>query len=209
MHGFNPFTSPPAGEIKQKINRLKKAYPSLTRRDLALKIIEERSRQCALTGLLSALPAIVPGWGTVLALLGGVALDITLMTYLLGRMVLEVAAVYRRDLTGYRYRQEAFWAFLLAAGAGSVGSSLSRTVAAQLSKEAFSALAERALISLGVRATARSSLLRIIPFLGLLLAGGVNYWVALTVGNRAIKYYEEREPEEWSGTTVDVEHSAG
>jgi hypothetical protein len=199
---FNPFSSPRAEEIEQKINRLKKNYPDLSPRDLAGKIIQERAWQCALAGALTALPAVIPGLGTLVALLGGVALDVTLLTYLLGRMVLEIAFIYDNNLTGYRYRREAFWAFIFASGIGSAGMSLSRTAVNQLSREAFTALVERALLSLGVRSTTRSSLVRIIPLLGLLLAGGVNYLTALGMGRRAVQYYEKRV--EWPGKTIDV-----
>ncbi|RKO67480.1 hypothetical protein D7024_11230 [Desulfofundulus salinus] len=200
--GFNPFTSPRAEEIEQKIKKLKETSPGLSAQELAMKIIQERAWQCALVGLLTALPAVVPGLGTLLALLGGVTLDVTLLTYLLGRMVLEVAAIYNKDLTGYRYRREAFWAFVFAAGIGSVGNSLSRVAVTQLSKDAFTALMERTLLSLGVRTTARSTLVRIIPLLGLLLAGGVNYFMAMAMGRRAIQYYEKRQ--EWPGRTINV-----
>ncbi|MEW6425563.1 MAG: hypothetical protein AB1523_12645 [Bacillota bacterium] len=210
MRGFNPFNAPPAREIQGKIKRLKQRHPNLSRPELAGLIIQERAWQCALAGALTAVPAIIPGVGTLIALFGGVAADIMLLTYLLSRIVLEIAALYGRDLTGPGYQKEAFFAFILAAGAGSAGSSLSRAVVAQLSKEAFSALVERLLISLGVRTTARSTILRLIPLAGLFLAGGINYWLGKTVGRRALNYYEGHPAlTDQDGRTVDAEYSFG
>ncbi len=210
MRGFNPFSSPRAQEIRSKINRLRQRHPHLARAELAELIIRERSWQCALVGALTAVPAIIPGVGTLIALFGGVAADILLLTYLLTRMVLEIATLYDRDLTGPGYQKEAFWAFVLAAGAGSVGNSLSRAVIAQLSKEAFSAAVERLLTSLGVRAATRSTLLRLLPLAGLFLAGGVNYWLGKKVGSRALNYYEGHPEAVFrDGRTVDAEYFIG
>jgi len=117
-------------------------------------------------------------------------LDITLFNYLLVNLIVEIAAVYGRDLTGENYYREVFWTFLLATGTGSLGKSLSRTVVTQMSKDAFISLARKILFSFGIRTATRSTLIRIIPFLGLFLAGGLNYRVAKMLGYRAIEYYE-------------------
>lgn len=203
---FNPFDAPPAEEIAARLKRLRERHPDLSRAELARLITGERAFHCALAGALTAVPAILPGVGTLIALFGGAAADITLLTWILGRLVLEVAALYGRDLTGPGYRKEAFWAFILASGAGGAGSALSRAAVAQLSKEAFSAAAERLLLSLGVRASARSTLLRLIPLAGLFLAGGINYWLASTVGRRAAAYYEEHPgPAGSGGPVIDAE----
>lgn len=209
MFKFNPFSSPRAEEIYRKVTKLKQDHPGLSRRELAEKIIRDKCYWCAVVGIFTALPAIFPGVGTIFALIGGVTTDITLLTYLLANMVLEIAAVYSRNLTGWSYRREAFLAFTLAAGAGSLGAGLSRTVVAQLSKEAFSTLAERLLISLGVRTTARTTVVRLIPLLGLFLAGGFNYWLARAAGNRATAYYENLASPEQSktGDTLDVDYT--
>jgi len=210
MRGFNPFNAPPAGEIQAKIRRLRALRPSAGRAELAQMIISERAFQCALTGALTAVPAIVPGVGTLIALFGGVAADIMLLTYLLSRLVLEIAALYGRDLTGPGFRKEAFWAFLLATGAGGAGSSLSRAVVAQLSKEAFTGAVERILISFGVRATTRSTVLRLLPLAGLALAGGINYGLGKTVGTKALAYYESHPETAYrDGPTVDAEYFFG
>ncbi|MGQ9825985.1 MAG: EcsC family protein [Desulfotomaculales bacterium] len=202
----NPFGAPPAEEIAARLRRLQQHHPGLSRAELARLITGERAFQCALAGALTAVPAILPGMGTLLALFGGVAADITLLTYLLSRLVLEIAALYGRDLTGPGYQKEAFWAFILASGAGSAGNALSRAVVAHLSKEAFSAAAERLLLSLGVRASARSAFLRLIPLAGLFLAGGINYWLASAVGRRAATYYEEHPgPAGHGGPALDAE----
>jgi len=207
MSGFNPFNQRQAREIKSKIVRLKQRYPERDSRELALLVIGERSFQCALIGVLTALPAIVPGIGTLFALFGGLAADITLLTYVLTRMVLEIAALHERNLSDTTCQKEAFWAFILAAGTGTLSNNISRTIVAQLSKEAFSTLIERFLISLGIRSTGRSALLRIIPFAGLFLAGGINYWLGKTVGQQTLNYYQRKyESTEDDRNTLEAEY---
>ncbi|HCJ78512.1 MAG TPA: hypothetical protein DHV84_00530 [Desulfotomaculum sp.] len=190
MFNFNPFYPPKTENIQQKIFHLKATYPGLPCRELAKKLISEKCFWCALVGFISAIPAILPGIGTVIALVLGMVLDMTLFTYLLVNMVVEIAAVYGRDLTGENYHREVFWAFLLATGTGGLGKNLSRVAVTQMSKDAFISLTERMLVSFGIRITTHSTLARIIPFLGLFLAGGLNYRVAKMLGDRAIEYYE-------------------
>ncbi|HAG11133.1 MAG TPA: hypothetical protein DCK76_07090 [Desulfotomaculum sp.] len=192
MLGFNPFVSPRADQIRQKINSLKQNHPDLSNREIAGIITSEKCLKCALVGIITALPALVPGAGSLISLLGGAAIDILLFTYLLATMVVEIAAVFDRDLTGRAFQKEAFWAFLIATGTGSAGSKISQSVVAALTKETLNEMTERALISLGVRSTARVGLIRIIPFLGLLFTGGINYWVSKAIGKRALIYYENR-----------------
>jgi hypothetical protein len=98
MFNFNPFYPPKTENIQQKIFHLKATYPGLPCRELAKKLISEKCFWCALVGFISAIPAILPGIGTVIALVLGMVLDMTLFTYLLVNMVVEIAAVYGRDL---------------------------------------------------------------------------------------------------------------
>ncbi|GAB6273635.1 MAG: hypothetical protein STSR0004_04980 [Peptococcaceae bacterium] len=191
MFNFNPFYPPKTKNIQQKIFHLQTNYPGLSCQELAKKLISEKCFWCALVGVISAIPAIIPGIGTIVVVLFGTVLDITLFTYLLVNLVIEIAAVYGRDLTGEKYYREVFWAFLLATGTGGLGKSLSRTVVTQMSKDTFVSLAEKIFISFGLRTTIRSTLVRIIPFLGLFLAGGLNYRMAKMLGDRAIEYYEK------------------
>jgi hypothetical protein len=118
--------------------------------------------------------------------------------------VLELAAVYGRPLTGPSPVRETLWAFMVATGTGSLGAGLSRSVVARLSHEAFANLVHRVLWSLGLRSVGRSTLARLIPVLGIALAGGINYAVARSVGRRALAYYEAGIPEE--GVTVEAEY---
>ncbi len=192
MLGFNPFVSPRADRIRQKINLLKQNHPDLSNREIAGIITSEKCFKCALVGIITALPALVPGAGSLISLLGGAAVDIVLFTYLLATMVVEIAAIFDRDLTGRAFQKEAFWAFIIATGTGSAGSKISQSVVAALTKETLNGLTERTLISLGVRNTARVGLIRIIPVLGLLLTGGINYWVGKAIGKRALNYYENK-----------------
>ena len=201
---FNPFDPRRTEAAAQKVARMRRREPHLARRELAERVIAEKCWWCALAGALTAVPAVVPGLGTVVALLGGAAVDVALLTHLLSGLVLELAAVYGRPLTGPSPVRETLWAFMVATGTGSLGAGLSRSVVARLSHEAFTNLLHQVLWSLGIRSVGRSTLARLIPVLGIALAGGINYAVARSVGRRALAYYESRTPED--GTTVEVDY---
>jgi hypothetical protein len=192
MLGFNPFVSPRADQINQKITLLKQKYPDLSNREIAGMITSEKCLKCALVGIITALPALMPGVGTLISLFAGAAIDVLLFSYLLATLVVEIAAVFGRDLTGKAYQKEAFWAFIIATGTGSVGSKISQSLVSALTKETLTGLTERTLISLGIRSSFRVGLVRLIPFLGLFLTGGINYWVGKTIGKRALNYYENK-----------------
>lgn len=202
---FNPFDAHRVAAIQQKIARMRQRQPHLSRRELADQIITEKCWWCALAGALTAVPAVIPGLGTLVALLGGAAVDIALLTYLLSGLVMELAAVYGRPAAGPALAREALWAFMVATGTSTFGASLSRSVVTRLSHEAFTNLVHRVLWSLGVRSVGRSSLARLIPLLGIVLAGGVNYLVARSVGRRTRDYYEAMVPED--ATTIDVDYN--
>ncbi|MBC7104476.1 MAG: hypothetical protein H5T97_00900 [Firmicutes bacterium] len=201
---FNPFDPRRLEAVAQKVARMRRREPHLSRRELAERVVAEKCWWCALAGALTAVPAVVPGAGTVVALLGGAAVDVFFLTHLLSGLVLELAAVYGRPLAGPGPVRESLWAFMVATGAGGLGAGLSRSAVAHLSHEAYANLLHRVLWSLGLRSVGRSTLARLIPVFGIALAGGVNYAVARAVGRRALAYYESRSPE--GETTVEGEY---
>lgn len=72
-------------------------------------------------------------------------------------------------------------------------------------RRAFLRLMEQALLAMGIRATQRT-ILRVIPFIGMFIAGAVNYYTCKKVGEHVMKYYSRNTYDDaWNGKTIDAE----
>lgn len=202
---FNPFDHVNKGDVKKRVEKLKKKRYGLAREEICRLLIKKKCRWCAAAGAVTALPGAVPVLGTLLAVIGGTALDMTAMGFFISEMILEVAAVYNRNLDIPGTSREAVWVLASSVGAGAAGRGLSRLTVGQLSRSAFTRLIEQALLGLGIRASQRT-ILRLIPFFGMFIAGAVNYYTCKKVGEFAVKYYGSGTYEEaWEGRTVDAD----
>lgn len=202
---FNPFDYINKEDINKRVNRLKKKKPALSNEEIGLILLKKKSRWCAAAGAVTALPGIFPVIGTLVAALAGTALDMAAMSFLLTEMILEMAKVYGRNLNLPGPSKEAVWVLASSVGAGVAGRGLTRFTVARLSGSAFTRLIEQALLALGIRATQRT-ILRVIPFIGTIIAGAVNYYTCKKVGEFVLIYYSHNSySESWDGKTVDVE----
>jgi uncharacterized protein (DUF697 family) len=104
------------GDLVAHVETLKSAAsPTLSDDDrldvLAERIIADYSRRSAVAGGVTSLPALLPGGGSALALVGGVLID---MTYLLKHdveMILCLSYLYGHDI---RQEKERWLAYVLA-----------------------------------------------------------------------------------------------
>ncbi len=200
---FNPFDYINQAEAAGRVARLKKAHPEMTRRQICDIIISGKSRWCAGSGFVTALPGNFPGLGTVLALLGGTALDIVVIMYFMAEMIMEMALVYDRDFRRQGPSREAAWVFFSAVGTDAVSKNISKMAVKQMGRQAFVKFTQDLLFSLGIRLSQRS-VLKIIPLLGAVASGMVNYILCRKIGGMVADYYEKSSPGEWEGTTIDV-----
>lgn len=202
---FNPFDHVNKKDIKMRVAKLKKKNPKLSNEEICRLLIRKKSRWCAAAGAVTALPGAVPLLGTLVVIVGGTALDLTAMAFFLTEMILEVAAVYNRnmDLTGTS--REAVWVLVSSVGSSAAGRGFSKLTVAQLSGSTLIRLVEHALLALGIRAT-QKTILRVIPVIGMFIAGWVNYYTCKKVGAFVIKHYSENPcSDAWEGETIDVE----
>ncbi|MCL6476895.1 MAG: EcsC family protein [Peptococcaceae bacterium] len=199
----NPFDFVNEAEAGRRVARLKKARPEMTRRQLCDVVIAGKSRWCAFSGAVTALPGNYPGLGTLLALLGGAAVDIMALMYFMSEMIMELALIYDRDFRRQATAREAVWVFMSAAGTDAVSKNISKFAVKQMGRQAFIKFTQDLLITLGIRISQRS-VLKIIPFLGAMVSGLVNYLMCRKVGKMVADYYESSSPGEWGGVTIDV-----
>lgn len=201
---FNPFFMINKNEVHKRVQSLRKKNPGLSERELCERIIAEKSRLCATSGALTALPATVPVIGIVVTLIGGTAVDIAAVSYFMAEMVLEMSAVYGRNLNLPGVSREALWVMGSAVGADMANKAVSKTAVKQMGNQVFVRMMQEVLVSLGIRATQRT-VLRIIPLIGAAISGSVNYYICRRVGRVAADYYEKNSYDKWAGDTIDVE----
>ncbi|MFZ5633618.1 MAG: hypothetical protein ACOY40_12310 [Bacillota bacterium] len=199
----NPFDFVNEIEARRRVARLKKAYPEMTRRQLCDIVITGKSRWCAFSGAVTALPGNFPGLGTLLALLGGTAFDVMALMYFLSEMIMELALLYGRDFRRQATAREAVWVFMSAVGTDAVSKNISKIAVRQMGRQAFIKFTQDLLVTLGIRLSQRS-VLKIVPLLGAVVSGLVNYLLCRKVGKMVADYYEGSSPEEWGGVTIDI-----
>lgn len=201
---FNPFDHVNKEDVKKRVARLKKKNPQLGREEICLLILRSKCRWCAAAGAVTALPGVVPVLGTLVAAVGGTALDMVAVGFFLSEMILEMAAVYNRNLDIPGTSREAVWVLASSVGAGIAGRGLTRAAVSQLSGHAFMRLCQQVLLSLGIRAAQRT-ILRIIPVLGTFIAAAVNYYTCKKVGEFVKNYYARNAYDDlWDGKTIDA-----
>jgi len=194
---------------RERVEMMRRLHPEDDRRQLAQKLITDKAVTCGAVGALTALPAIVPGFGTLIAILSGVMVDVMVLGALLYRLVLEMSIVYDRDPNSIEVQKEALWVFGMAAGVQSAGKKAARITAQHLSAQMAATGMHRPLIFMGLRASQRSVLGRVIPLFGVAVAGGISFFFARAVGNRIFRHYEGGGNERtgsWNGRTIEADY---
>ncbi len=203
MFYINPFDFVNKNDVLKHVKKIKKKHHGLNNRELCEKVIRNKSRWCAASGAVTALPGAFPGLGTVVAVFGGTALDITALSYFMSEMILEMSAIYGRDMNIPAVSREALWVFVSAVSSDMAGKGLAKAAVTQMGRQAVIKLIQELLLSLGIRISQRS-LLKIIPLLGTVISAAVNYYICKKIGGIAADYYEKNSFQEWEGTTIDV-----
>lgn len=204
MIKINPFDYVNKNDVRKSVAKLRRRHPQLSNRELCELIVKNKSRWCAGSGAVTSLPGVVPGLGTLVAVFGGTALDVTAVSYFMTEMILQMAAVYGRDLHIPGVSREALWVFMSAVGTDAVGKGLSKAAVKQLSRQAFVKIIQDLLLTLGIR-TSQRTVFRILPLVGSVLCGIINYHICKKIGLAAARYYDSHHYEEWEGITVDAE----
>jgi hypothetical protein len=171
-----------------RVWRLAKSHPRDDEKRLARRVVAQAARHSAMVGVASASPALFPGIGTAVSVVGIVPEEI----YLVRRkceMLLQIATIYGFDPR----EEERLYEIVALAGTPS------RAIEALMTaKEDIKRMAARAALTLG-RGTGRASLLglktvsrravRRLPALGFLVGGGINFITVRALGSKALRFY--------------------
>jgi len=145
--------------VAERIERLRRRHPRASRDELASRLIRSAALRCGAAGLV---------WSGPAAFFGSMPLgpDVGFQVAVLNRLILALAALYRRDAPGRDRLRVRTVGIATGVGAGLAADSLRRGVVALLSR----ALPKRP----GARAVA-----------GGLAGGALGYATAVAIGNLA------------------------
>ena len=141
-------------------------------------LIRRTAFRCAAAGAVTGLPSGLIAIGTLGA-------DLAYLIFQQFRLILGVATLYGQEPTHRERFTEALSCLAYASGVG-IGKQGIATVL-ESAKIEGGAVAER----IGER-FARDRIAKIVPFVGALSGGALNYFSVRAVGRAAIKYYESR-----------------
>jgi uncharacterized protein (DUF697 family) len=168
----------------------------LFRNAVAERVIRSFSNRSAFAGGVTALPSMLPGGGTLVALLGGSLADMTLMLKHEVEMALCLTHLYGYDIREERprwlgYTLAAVNTYETRSGrnffvdmAEAQLEALSKYTPRQLSKLVVTAFGKYALLSIS------RSLLRILPFVGVAVSASANKLIVNSVGWRCVDALE-------------------
>lgn len=165
-------------KIREEVAALRASAPSFQPADHAKIIARRTAIRCAAAGAVTGLPL-------GLAAIGTLGADLAYLVYQQFRLILAIATIYGHEPTGRERFTEAVSCVAFGSGVG-VGK---QSIAAMLG----SATIEGGLIAEKVGARIlRDRLTRLIPFVGVISGGALNYVAVYAVSRTAIRYYEAR-----------------
>lgn len=169
-------------KLRREVETLHEAAPEFEPAEHARTLIRRTAIRCAAAGAVTGLPSGLIAIGTLGA-------DLAYLVYQQFRLVLGVATIYGQEPTHRERFNEAVACVAFAGGVG-IGKQGIATVLESATIEG-GAVAER----IGER-FARDRLAKVIPFVGAISGGALNYFSVRAVGRAAIKYYQSRvDPE--------------
>ncbi len=163
-------------KIRRDVTALKNGAPDFQPIDHAHMLVRRTAFRCAAAGAVTGLPS-------GLLALGSLGADLAYLIYQQFRLIIGIATIYGHEPSQRERFAEAFSCLAYASGVG-IGKQGIATVLESATVEG-GAVAER----IGTRFM-RERLAKVVPFVGALSGGVLNYMSVRAVGRAAIRYYE-------------------
>jgi hypothetical protein len=160
-------------KLRKEVDQLRESSPDYAPAQHARVLTRRTAIRCAAAGAVTGLPL-------GLAALGTLSADVAYLVYQQFRLILGIATIYGYEPSQRERFNEALSCLALGSGVG-VGK---QGIAAVLGS---AALAEQ----IGTRVI-RDRLAKVIPFVGVLSGGALNYAAVYAVARSAIRYYDAR-----------------
>ncbi len=161
-------------KLRKEVDELREKSPEFTPAELARTLARRTAIRCAAAGAVTGIPFGIAAIGTLSA-------DLAYLVYQQFRLILGIATVYGHEPSSRERFSEAVacLAYSSGVGAGKQG------IAALLGSTSGGVLVEK----IGARAF-REQLTKLIPFIGIVSGGALNYAAVYAVGRSATRYYE-------------------
>jgi len=166
-------------KLRREVNSLNTAAPDLDSARRARTLTRRTAIRCAAAGAVTGLPSGLIAIGTLGA-------DLAYLVYQQFRLILGIATIYGHEPSSRERFSEALHCLAYASGVG-IGKQGLATIIGSATLEG-GLVAEK----IGMR-FARERLAKIVPLVGAVSGGALNYAAVRAVGRAAIRYYEERE----------------
>lgn len=165
-------------KLRKEVEELRESAPDFAPASHARMLARRTAIRCAAAGAVTGLPLGIAAIGTLSA-------DVAYLVYQQFRLILGIATVYGHEPSARERFTEALSCFAYASGVGAG----KQGIAVMLGSASVSGgmIAEK----IGTRLL-RDRLTRLIPFVGVISGGALNYAVAYAVGRSAIRYYSSR-----------------
>jgi uncharacterized protein (DUF697 family) len=163
-----------ANKIRSEVEKLKSEEPDFESVDHANRLIRRTALRCAAAGAVTGLPSGLLAVGTLGA-------DLAYLVFQQFRLIVGIAAIYGHEPSKQERFHEALSCLAYASGVG-IGK---QGIATVLESFEGGAIAEK----IGTRFM-RERLAKVIPFVGALSGGVLNFMSVRAVGRAAVRYYE-------------------
>jgi uncharacterized membrane protein YcjF (UPF0283 family) len=169
-------------KIRREVSALQNRAPHFEPIDQARLLVRRTAIRCAAAGAVTGLPSGLLAIGTLGA-------DLAFLMFQQFRLIVGIATIYGHEPSHRQRFNEALACLAYASGVG-------------LGKQGIATMLESATVEGGAVAEkigarfARARLSKIIPFVGALSGGALNYMSVRAAGKAAIRYYDSRvDPE--------------
>ncbi len=169
-------------KLRRDVTALKSSTPDFQPVDQAKVLVRRTAIRCAAAGAVTGLPS-------GLLALGSLGADLAYLIFQQFRLIVGIAAIYGHEPSQRERFGEAMSCLAYASGVG-------------LGKQGIATVLESATAEGGIVAEKigtrfmRERLAKVIPFVGALSGGALNFLSVRAVGRAAIRYYESRiEPD--------------
>jgi hypothetical protein len=168
-------------KLRAEVVAMQEGAPELQRVEHARQLARRTAIRCAAAGAVTGLPS---GFLAI----GSLGADLAYLMYQQFRLIVAIATLYGHEPTHRERFAEAMSCLAYASGVG-------------IGKHGIGTLLESASVEGGMVAEKigtrfiRERVAKVIPLVGALSGGALNYWSVRVVGRAAIKYYEGRVEE--------------
>lgn len=166
----------------------------VSRERVAERIIARYSNRAAISGGVTALLALLPGVGTVLAVVGGTLADLVLTLKFQVEMTLSLSYLYGHDIRDRRERRLAYLLASLSTDEAARGVGLARAQADAVWTYAPWQTGKSLLMVMGRLASrsARRGLFKALPVVGAVASASANKVLTVSVGLRCVRALARR-----------------